>query len=105
MYVELGTRSALHERRVFIYFAQLYAPEAKADYHVDNIFFELTELGSVPLSLELTVAEAKQQLVPLLAERAGLTCTADALLMREKASDKLTRVYSDCSSLEAYNFF
>lgn len=41
IYVELGKRSALNERRVLCYFAQLYHPpkSEERDFMVDNLFF------------------------------------------------------------------
>lgn len=40
-----------------------------------------------------------------LKEKCGLEFTPEQLMMREKSSDKLTRVYADDAILEQYNFF
>ena len=72
---------------------------------VDNLFFELQEIASLPLSLYLSVHEAKVLLSGILKEKCGFTFTPDQLMMREKSSDKLTRVYANDAILEQYNFF
>ena len=72
---------------------------------VDNLFFELQEIASLPLSLYLTVKEAKVMLSELLLEKCGLKFAPEDLMMREKSSDKLTRVYAEDAILEQYNFF
>ncbi len=77
IYVELGKRSGLKERRVVVYFASLYHPEETSDYLVDNLFFELQEVASVPLSLEMTVLQAKEYLAGLLLEKCGLKYAAE----------------------------
>jgi ubiquitin C-terminal hydrolase len=101
IYVERGVPSRPDEFRICLSYAARPKPQAS-----DSTLYEFTEIVEMPLSGNLTVQEAKDQIcAKVISMYPSMTITTSNIRLRERNTERLSRVLRESDGLKNYTLY
>ena len=101
IYVERGVPSRADEFRISVSYASSPKPQAS-----DSTLYEFTEIVEMPLSGNLSVQEAKEQICAKVTSMyPSMTLSAATVRLRERNTDRLSRILRETDLLKNYTLY
>ena len=108
LYIKRGTPSLENEKRLQFILAETMTSEDKESLDpatADNLYYKMRELIEIPVNTHQTTSKVKKFACEKIKERCQLELDPSRIRLRERANDRLTKVYHDETILEQYKMY
>lgn len=108
LYIKKGVPSHENEKRLKFILAEFMTDkdrESLGPIASDSLYYNIRELIEIPVNTHQTTYKVKKFLCEKVKEKCELELNPDRIRLREKANERLTKLYRDDAILEQYSMF